>query len=98
MQFIIFARARACVERAVERNPRSYRAHRLRAAIAIDLGDFETAERSFALCEELEPEVTPEGLRTAEFKRRRFPAEFAAFLLDRDPVRFHWAKRYLLKH
>ena len=84
--------ARCCAQRSIDIRPNHGFAYCLLGAIDHDEGDIAQGEANFSECERLPPPSDVDGWRRRALQGTRFPAEYAAYLLDKNPDRFGWAE------
>jgi tetratricopeptide (TPR) repeat protein len=87
--------ARSCAQRSIDVRPNHGFAYCLLGAIDLDEGDVEQGEANFSECERLPPPSDVDVWRRRSLQSTKFPTEYAAYLLDKNPERFGWARRYL---
>jgi tetratricopeptide (TPR) repeat protein len=87
--------ARFCARRSIDIRPNHGFAYCLLGAIDLQEGDAEKGEENFLQCERLQPQSEADKWRQGAIKRAKYPSEYAAYLLDKNPERFEWARRYL---
>lgn len=87
--------ARRCAQRSIALRPNHGYAYCLLGAIDVDEGAISSGEASFSECERLSSTSDADALRHSALRSSKYPAEYAAYLLDKDPVRFSWAERFL---
>jgi tetratricopeptide (TPR) repeat protein len=87
--------ARTCAERAIQLRVNDGHAYCLLGAIDLQEGDVANGERNFSECERLQPQSEADNWRRGALKSAMHPADYAAYLLNKDPERFHWAGNYL---
>ncbi|MBD2472106.1 hypothetical protein [Nostoc sp. FACHB-145] len=95
------ADAENCARKAMEYHPDSYQPYTLMGAIYYDRGDytrgdywFEEAIQRGAKSEDIDDEIKRIFRSTKDDNKRQ---EAAAYLLNKDPNRYVWAKSYLQK-
>jgi tetratricopeptide (TPR) repeat protein len=87
--------ARCCAQRSIDIRPNHGFAYCLLGAIDHDEGDIAQGEANFSECERLPPPSDVDAWRRGALQSTKFPAEYAAYLLDKNRDRFAWAKKYL---
>ncbi len=87
--------AQYCAETAIELRPEHGYAYCLLGAVQIQKGEISSGDANFETCEDLVSARDADALRENALARSKHPSEYAAYLLERDPVRFKWAQRFL---
>lgn len=87
--------ARSCANKAVALRSASGHAFCLLGAIDVQENKVSDAEINFSKCEQLTPSYNADDDRREALWSTKHPSEYAAYLLNKDPVRYEWARRFL---
>jgi hypothetical protein len=87
--------ARSCAEKAIALRPNHGYAYCLLGAIDLQEGNHVRGDENLTKCELLNPSGQEDRWRQWAIKKAQHPSDYAAYLLERNPDRHKWARRFL---